>query len=67
MLDHPNNGGYAVFGKVVEGMNVVDKIKVVPTGTSKLTMLNPASGEKMEMPSENVPTNNVVILTAIVE
>jgi peptidyl-prolyl cis-trans isomerase A (cyclophilin A) len=27
MLNHPNNGGYAVFGKVIEGMDVVDKIK----------------------------------------
>ena len=26
-LDYPSNGGYAVFGKVVEGMDVVDKIK----------------------------------------
>lgn len=26
--------GYAVFGKVVEGMDVVDKIKAVPTGAS---------------------------------
>ena len=25
-------GGYAVFGKVVQGMDVVDKIKDVPTG-----------------------------------
>ncbi|MBY0527610.1 MAG: peptidyl-prolyl cis-trans isomerase [Gemmataceae bacterium] len=25
--------GYAVFGKVTEGMDVVDKIKAVPTGT----------------------------------
>lgn len=37
-LDHVPNGGdarygYAVFGKVVEGMDVVDKIKAVPTGT----------------------------------
>jgi peptidyl-prolyl cis-trans isomerase A (cyclophilin A) len=31
MLDYPNNGGYAVFGKVVEGMDVVDKIKAVAT------------------------------------
>jgi peptidyl-prolyl cis-trans isomerase B (cyclophilin B) len=28
----PNGWGYAVFGKVVEGMDVVDKIKAVPTG-----------------------------------
>lgn len=31
MLNFPNNGGYAVFGKVVEGMEVVDKIKGVKT------------------------------------
>jgi peptidyl-prolyl cis-trans isomerase B (cyclophilin B) len=28
----PEGWGYAVFGKVVEGMDVVDKIKTVPTG-----------------------------------
>lgn len=33
-LDRPNDGaGYAVFGKVVEGMDVVDKIKTTPTTT----------------------------------
>jgi peptidyl-prolyl cis-trans isomerase A (cyclophilin A) len=33
-LDYPSfdGHGYAVFGKVVEGMDVVDKIKAVPTG-----------------------------------
>lgn len=33
-LDHPGQSGwgYAVFGKVVEGMDTVDKIKAVPTG-----------------------------------
>ena len=34
-LDQPTSKdgyGYAVFGKVVEGMDVVDKIKAVPTG-----------------------------------
>ncbi len=33
-LDHqgPRNYGYAVFGKVVEGMDVIDKIAAVPTG-----------------------------------
>jgi peptidyl-prolyl cis-trans isomerase B (cyclophilin B) len=35
-LDYPGQDGwgYAVFGKVVEGMDVVEKIKGVPTGTS---------------------------------
>ena len=34
-LDQPNSqdgNGYAVFGKVVSGMDVVDKIKAVPVG-----------------------------------
>ncbi len=30
-LNYPSNGGYAVFGKVVEGMDVVDKIKAATT------------------------------------
>lgn len=29
----PDGWGYAVFGKVVEGMDVVDKIRAVPTGS----------------------------------
>ena len=46
-LDYPNMGGYAVFGKVISGMDVVDKIKAVPTTT------------KNGMP--NVPATPVVI------
>jgi peptidyl-prolyl cis-trans isomerase A (cyclophilin A) len=30
-LNYPNNGGYAVFGKVTSGMDVVDRIRAVPT------------------------------------
>lgn len=63
-LDFPNNGGYAVFGKVVEGMDVVDKIKAVETGTSPLTMKHPVTGEKIKAPSENVPTKTVTIISA---
>jgi cyclophilin family peptidyl-prolyl cis-trans isomerase len=32
--ESPQGWGYAVFGKVVEGKEVVDKIRKVPTGTS---------------------------------
>lgn len=36
-LDHtsptPQGWGYAVFGKVVDGMDVVEKMKAVPTGS----------------------------------
>jgi len=45
--ESPQGWGYAVFGKVVEGQDVVDKIKKVPTGN--------ASG------MQNVPTTPVVI------
>lgn len=35
-LDHksktPRGWGYAVFGKVIKGMNVIDKIRNIPTG-----------------------------------
>jgi peptidyl-prolyl cis-trans isomerase A (cyclophilin A) len=45
--------GYAVFGKVVSGMDVVDKIRKVPTGTKGF--------------HENVPTQPVVINKATVQ
>ncbi len=55
-LDHrgtnPRDFGYAVFGQVVEGMDVVDKIKAVKTGTTK-----DADG----VPHSDVPTEDVVI------
>lgn len=31
-LDYPSYGGYAVFGKVTKGMDVVDTIAATPTG-----------------------------------
>ena len=47
-LDRSNRGaGYAVFGKVIEGQDVVDKIKAVETGSK--------GGHK------NVPQKDVVI------
>ncbi|MCL6409083.1 peptidylprolyl isomerase A, partial [Dickeya dadantii] len=47
-LDHGQRDfGYAVFGKVVKGMEVVDKISQVPT--------------KNVGPYQNVPTTPIVI------
>jgi peptidyl-prolyl cis-trans isomerase B (cyclophilin B) len=44
--------GYAVFGEVVEGQDVIDKMKGVPTGNSGF--------------HQNVPTTDVVITKAVV-
>lgn len=49
----PDGSGYAVFGKVVEGMDVVDKIKLVPTGNK--------AGH------QNVPNEPVLIKKATIE
>ncbi|MDO4706581.1 MAG: peptidylprolyl isomerase [Comamonadaceae bacterium] len=46
----PGNPGYAVFGQVVEGMDVVDKIKAVATGNKGM--------------HQNVPVEPVTILSA---
>ena len=43
----PRGYGYAVFGKVTQGMDVVDKIAKVPTGNAG--------------PHQNVPTTPIVI------
>lgn len=54
MLNHtgktPRGWGYAVFGKVVKGKEVVDKIKAVPTATKGM--------------HQNVPVEPVTIIKA---
>lgn len=55
MLNAPNpdGHGYTVFGKVIQGMDTVDKIKGVATGNKGM--------------HQNVPLNNVTILKATLE
>ncbi len=54
-LDPSGGGwGYAVFGKVIEGMDVVDKIAAVKTATRNV----------MGTPFQNVPVQPVVVKSA---
>lgn len=59
-LDYPSfdGWGYAVFGKVVEGMDVVNKIADVET-TSK-----PLVGKMGPQPMNDVPVDDVIITSA---
>ena len=65
-LDHTNNTqsgyGYAVFGKVVSGMDVVDKIANVSTGKVKLPI--EYEGKKYSQEMTDVPLEPVVIKIA---
>lgn len=49
-----NGWGYAVFGTVVKGMDVADKIRAVPTG--------PAGPFRRDAPRETVVINSVRVL-----
>ncbi len=66
-LDFPSNGGYAVFGKVIEGMDVVNAIRVVKTSTQSLMSMHPKTGELMQSPSEDVPEELIIIEKATLE
>jgi len=61
MLDQtPKSVGYAVFGKVTKGMEVVNQIKTVKTGVRQLTYLL-VNGQHKPGPGENVPIADLII------
>lgn len=50
----PDGRGYAVFGYVIEGMEVVDKIRATPTAAKNMMF-------------QNLPTTPILINKATVE
>jgi len=61
-LNHPNSNGsgYAVFGKIIEGMEAVDSIKAVQAGATYANVLD-ATGITMPTSMTDVPVEPVVI------
>lgn len=56
------SAGYAVFGKVIEGLDVVDKIKAVKTGEKELVVPDPRDATRtLVVPFSNVPLQDIVI------
>ena len=51
----PDGYGYAVFGKVVKGMDIVNKIRAVPTMSN---------GSFQDVPVDPVMIDSVVLVTA---
>ncbi|MBN2312648.1 MAG: peptidylprolyl isomerase [Sedimentisphaerales bacterium] len=58
-------GGYAVFGKVIEGMEVVDTIAAVKTTARSAKVIGP-NGRHIETKLEDVPAEPVVIKSATI-
>jgi FKBP-type peptidyl-prolyl cis-trans isomerase len=68
-LNLPRDGaGYAVFGKVIEGMDVVDKIRAVRTHTTTVDVgrTDPATGKvtSAKQTMQDVPVEPVIIESA---
>jgi cyclophilin family peptidyl-prolyl cis-trans isomerase len=55
-----NKAGYAVFGKVIKGMDVVDAIAAVKTTIKSATMNNP-KGRPIETKLEDAPVEPIII------
>ena len=61
-LNYPNSNGsgYAVFGKIIKGMEAVDAIKAVQAGTTNANVLD-ATGIATPTSMKDVPVEPVVI------
>jgi peptidyl-prolyl cis-trans isomerase A (cyclophilin A) len=55
----PGSAGYAVFGKVIDGMDTVDQIRDVRTGVK--FQEKKIEGETVRIPHKDVPVEDVII------
>jgi peptidyl-prolyl cis-trans isomerase A (cyclophilin A) len=60
----PDGHGYAVFGRVISGMDVADQIGQTKTGVVTLDLIHPATGEIEARSVADVPLDAVTILSA---
>ena len=60
----PDGYGYAVFGKVVAGMEIADKIGSVETGIGSVTLLHPETAVLEPQEIADLPVEPVTILSA---
>jgi cyclophilin family peptidyl-prolyl cis-trans isomerase len=58
-LNKGADAGYAVFGKVIEGMDVVDKIRAVKTGNQPAIALS--GDNEMKTTFQDVPMTKVIV------
>lgn len=64
MLDsRPGRPGYAVFGKVIDGMQVVDAIRAVPTGR-KMATTRGGQSKMGDVPTDTVEITSIVQIAA---
>ena len=60
----PDGYGYAVFGKVISGMEIADQIGQSQTDVKHLTLIHPATGKREVQEVADVPVEAVTILSA---
>jgi peptidyl-prolyl cis-trans isomerase A (cyclophilin A) len=63
-LDGANGPGYAVFGRIVAGMSVLDALGALPTGMAPMTDQTGTRREFTDVPVERVAITKATELTA---
>lgn len=57
---------YSPLGHVVEGLDVVLSINATPTEVRQVTITDPATGQAIERPAQDVPVTDVIVDTVTI-